>query len=179
MTTSRQPRLGSNGAPGLTRFSSRSDLHGSVGGGASHFGRRTREGKPDWDMAVVAGPRGAVCFALDLAYVPDPDERVFTFGSLREATVTFPLPAYLRRPVEVLRVTADAVAPVPFTTTENGVAISGHFGADNIFLGSPRAGLAKELEARRRELAALEASFGFDPARNPADLAELQRILTP
>jgi hypothetical protein len=30
-----------------------------------------------------------------------------------------------------------------------------------------------------REPAAFEASFDFDPARNPADLAKLQHTLTP
>ena len=35
------------------------------------------DGMPDWDLDVVAGPRGALLFALDLNYRPDPKERVF------------------------------------------------------------------------------------------------------
>ena len=81
-------------------------------GDAYHYERRSRDGKPDWDIAVVAGPRGAVCFALDLAYVPDPKEKVFKFGPPREVTMDFPLPAYLRPPAEVLRVDADGIRAV-------------------------------------------------------------------
>ena len=49
-------------------------------GDAYYFERRSRDGKPDWDIAVIAGPSGAVCFALDLAYVPDLTEKVFKFA---------------------------------------------------------------------------------------------------
>jgi hypothetical protein len=52
-------------------------------------------------------------------------------------------------------------------------------GADNVFVVSPRASLAKELEARRRQLVAYEDSFGFDPGHNADDLEQLARILNP
>jgi hypothetical protein len=148
-------------------------------GDAGHFERRRRDGKPDWDLAVVAGPRGGVCFALDLAYVPDLKEKVFKFGPPRPAAFVFPLPAYLREPAEVLRVDADGVVPVNFTATARGVQITGHAGPENVFLVSPRAGLGPTLETRRKELVALEQSFGFDPARQAEDLEQLRRILNP
>jgi len=148
-------------------------------GDAYHFERRRREGNPDWDVAVIAGPRGAVCFALDLAYTPDARERVFKFGPPRQATFAFPLPAYLRDAVEVVRVEAEGVRPVNFTKTATGIQVSGRSSPENVFVVSPRAGVAAELEARRRELVAYENSFGFDPGNQPEDLAQLQRLLNP
>jgi hypothetical protein len=148
-------------------------------GDAYHYERCGREGKPDWDLAVIAGPRGALLFALDLAYAADPQKKVFQFGPPREASLKFPLPLYLRDAAEVLRADADHVSPVPFTRTADGVEVSGRCGPENVWVVSPGAGLARELEARRRELAAFEDSFGFDPGRNPADLDHLRRILNP
>jgi hypothetical protein len=148
-------------------------------GDAYHFERRKLEGQLDWDLAVIAGPGGAVCFALDLAYKPHPSERVFEFGPPRAATFLFPLPAYLRNVAEVSRVEADGVRLVRFTSTGTGIEIAGVSGRENVFVVSPRAGLAAKLEARRRELVAFEYSFGFDPGNRPEDLEELQRLLNP
>ncbi|MEI7939173.1 MAG: hypothetical protein WCK27_21015 [Verrucomicrobiota bacterium] len=148
-------------------------------GDAYHYQRLAREGKPEWDITVIAGPRGALLFALDLAYTPDPQEKVFRFGPPREATLQFPLPAYLREAVEVLRVDAEGISPVNSTRIAEGVQITGRFGPENIFVVSPRAGLGKELEARRRELVAYEDAFKFDAGRNSDDLAQLRRILNP
>jgi hypothetical protein len=64
-------------------------------GDATSHERVLRDGKPDWDLDVVAGPRGAVLFALDLAYEADREERVFKFGPPRDATFRFRVPAYL------------------------------------------------------------------------------------
>ena len=148
-------------------------------GDAYHYERLAREGKPEWDIAVIAGPRGALLFALDLAYTPDPQEKVFKFGPPREATLQFLLPAYLRAAVEVLRVDAEGISPVNSTRIAEGVQITGRFGPENIFVVSPRPGLAKELEARRFELVAYEDAFHFDAGRNSDDLAQLRRILNP
>ena len=57
--------------------------------------------------------------------------------------------------------------------------IAGRFGPDSVFVLSPRAGLAEELEARRRELVAYEDAFGFDAGGKADDLAQLRRILNP
>ena len=148
-------------------------------GDAYHYERRAREDKPEWGLAVIAGPRGALLFALDLAYTPDPEEKVFKFGPPREATLQFPLPAYLREPVEVLRVDAKGISPIESIKSAGGVQITGRFGPDNVFVVSPRAGLGKELEARRRELVAYEHAFNFDAGHKPEDLEQLRRILNP
>jgi hypothetical protein len=146
-------------------------------GNAFHFERRTRDGKPDWDLAVIAGPRGAICFALDLAYQPDLEEKVFKFDPPREVDLAFPLPAWLREPAQVLRVDADALTAVPFERRPNGVRLKAHCGPVSIFLVSPRAALAGELEARRRQLIEFGQSLGFNPAGDAADLDQLKRLL--
>jgi len=148
-------------------------------GDAYHFERRTRDGKPDWDLAVVVGPRGAVCFALDLAYFPDPKEKVFKFGSPREFKMDFPLPAFSRPAAEALRVDADGIRAVDFTNTANGIRFTASCGPVNIFVASPRAGLADELKARRQSLVEFEDAFGFDPGRKAEDLERLRRLANP
>jgi hypothetical protein len=145
-------------------------------GDAYHFERRTRDGKPDWDIAVVAGPRGAVCFALDLSYVPDPAEKVFKFRPPRDFTIDFPLPAYLRSPAEVLRVDAEAIRAVNFTNTANGIRFTERCGPVNIFVTSFRPGLSEGLEACRQSLIEFEESFGFDPGRRAEDLEQLRSL---
>jgi len=74
--------------------------------------RVLRDGKPDWDLDVVSGPRGALLFALDLAYTADRDERAFEFGPPRDATFHFRVPAYVSPVAEVFRVDADGLTQV-------------------------------------------------------------------
>ncbi len=143
-------------------------------GDAFHFERRSRNGKPDWDIAVIAGPRGAVCFALDLAYTPDPAERVFKFGPPRDVDLEFPLPEYLRQPVEVVGVTAERILGADFTKYAKGIRVTRACGPVNVFVVSPRSGLAEQLETRRQALIRFEDSFGFDPAKNSQDLQQLK-----
>lgn len=56
----------------LEHFYLEGDAFSYLGGG--------RDGHPDWDLSVLAGPQGALLFALDLDYKPDPVEKVFQFG---------------------------------------------------------------------------------------------------
>ena len=145
-------------------------------GDATYYGRLAKDGRPDWDVSVVAGPKGAVLFALDLAYHPDSEEKIFTFDPPRDAEIGFPLPGFLRDPVEVLRVSAGEVTSVPFDLTPQGVRIKGQFGDVNVFVAARHSGVQKELEDRRKALAAFEDSLGFDPARNRDDLEQLKAI---
>lgn len=146
-------------------------------GDAYHYERIQTGVRPDWDLSVIAGPRGGLLFALDLTYQPDPDKKVFQFGPPRDAVLRFPLPAYLRAPAQVLRADADAVVPVPFERTGEGIQIQGRFGDVNVFAVSTREDERDLLEARRTQLAAWEESFGFDPGRDPADLDQLRALL--
>lgn len=145
-------------------------------GDATSHERMLRDGRPDWDLDVVAGPRGAVLFALDLAYTADPDERVFRFGEPREVTFRFPLPAYLRAPAEVFRVDADGVAPVKHRVVGSVLEIEDRVSRAGIYVAASRAGEQVHLEARRSALVDAENALGFDPGRNPADLAVLQEL---
>jgi len=53
-------------------------------GDAVSHERVVTNGNPTWDLDVIAGPRGALMFALDLTYRADRDERVFEFAAPRE-----------------------------------------------------------------------------------------------
>ena len=148
-------------------------------GDATSHARVLRDGKPDWDLDVVAGPRGAVLFALDLAYVPDREERVFRFGPPREATFAFRIPAYLRGAAEVLRVDADGVVPVPHATADETVTIRDRASRVAVYVMATKPGESQRLEARRRALVAAEEALGFDPGRKPEDVEALRAMLGP
>jgi hypothetical protein len=146
-------------------------------GDAYHYERLMKNDRPDWDVSVIASPKGAVLFALDVNYQPDTTEKVFKFGPPRKAAITFPLPAYLRKPAKVLRIDASEITSVPFELTSKGIRIKAKFGDVNVFVATHNSDSRKELEKRRNELAEFEDSFGFDPARNNADLEQLKAIL--
>jgi hypothetical protein len=148
-------------------------------GDATHYQRLTREGKPDWDLSVVAGLRGAVLFALDLAYRPDSEAKVFQFSPPREVTLTFPLPAHLRQPAELLCVDANRVEAADFTKLASGIQIASRCGAVNVWVVSPHAGMAAQLEALRMRLLGFEESFAFNPASQAADLEQLRQLQPP
>ncbi len=148
-------------------------------GDAYHYERQLRDGRPDWDLAVIAGPRGALLFALDLAYEPDPVENVFRFAPPREATLNWPVPAYLATANSLWQITADSVTPVLMECRSRRVAIRARCGPVSVFLLATDPGAAAQLEARRRELVAEENSVHFDPAHQAADLATLRTLLAP
>ena len=141
-------------------------------GAAYSFEREPRQ----WDRHVVAGPRGALLFALDLNYAPDPAERTFRFGEPRPATFSFPLPAYLRRPADVFRIDADGAYSVSWRNLKTGVEVRDVQSRVAIYVATPDRTLRATLEERRRELVAKEDALGFDPARSDADFAVLRQI---
>lgn len=145
-------------------------------GDATSHERIVRDGRPDWDLDVVAGPRGAVLFALDLAYQPDTDERVFKFGPPRDCSFRFPLPSYVHAPADVFRVDADGVTQVEAIWIDGGIEIRDRVSHVAVYVVAVAAGERERIEARRQALIAVEESQGFDPGRNPADLTVLQDL---
>jgi len=139
--------------------------------------RLVRDGKPDWDLSVIAGPRGALLFALDLAYEPDLQDRVFRFGPPRECAFRFRLPSYAGPIVEVFRVDADGAEAVEHAAKDGVLAITDRVSRAAIYVASPRPGERDRIAARRQALIAEEDALGFDPGRNPADLEVLRRLL--
>jgi hypothetical protein len=148
-------------------------------GDATSHERVLRDGRPDWDLDVVAGPRGALLIALDLAYEADPQERVFKFGPERETTFRFAVPTYVNPIAEVVRVDADRVTPVEVAVSSGKVTIRDQASRVAIYVAALRPGEKARLEARRQALIAEENALGFDPGRNPADLAALQELALP
>lgn len=144
---------------------------------ATSHQRILREGKPDWDLDVIAGPRGAVLFALDLAYEPDLQERVFRFGSPRDCTFRFPVPAYIDQPQEVLRVDADGITQVKHTVQDGIIEIRDQVSRVAIYIVSLKAGESQRLESQRQALIAQEESVGFAPDRDPDDLAVFKELV--
>jgi len=142
-------------------------------GDAVSHQRMLRDNQPDWDLDVVAGPRGGLLFALDLAYTPDSEERVFKFGPPRECMFRFPLPAYLRQPVDLFRLDADGVTKVDYRIDGREVEIRDSVSRVAIYVAANVPGEQERIESLRQKLIASENALGFDPGRNPEDLAAL------
>lgn len=148
-------------------------------GDATSHERMLHDGKPDWDLDVVAGPRGALLFALDLDYQPDREEKVFKFGPPRDVTLRFRLPTYARKPVEVFRVDADGVIAVQHKSDGGMLEIQDRISRVGIYVAATQAGERERIEKRRRALIAEEKFYGFDPGSSPAAFAVLKELLTP
>jgi hypothetical protein len=146
-------------------------------GDAYRYGQLRRGDQLDWDLASVASPDGAVLFALDLDYFPDPTNKVFTFKPPREARFAFDLPAYLRPPADVFRVDADGVNDVAYQLTEHGLEISDRQNLVAIYVAAPSPNLRVALDRKRQALVADERALDFDPARSDADFAALRQLL--
>lgn len=145
-------------------------------GDACRFERLARNGKLDWDLASVCGPRAALLFALDLDYVPDPREKVFRFGAPRSATWRFRLPRYLEGVNDVFRLDADGLYDAAWSLGEGIVEIRGKANRVAVFVATPDPRLRTAIEERRQKLIAAEAALRFDPARNDADFRQLVRL---
>jgi hypothetical protein len=145
-------------------------------GDAYRYRQFRRDGRPDWDLASIAAPQGALLFALDLDYAPDHKEKVFKFGPPRKASFTFDLPAYLRKPADVFRADADGVYDVACRTIGKGIEITDEQTKVAIYVATRDRGLRSRLEDKRRTLLAEEASLNFDPAADDADFAALKAL---
>jgi hypothetical protein len=145
-------------------------------GDAFSYQRIRRDGRPDWDLSVVAGPRGALLFALDLDYKPDPVEKVFQFGPPREVRFDFRLPMYLGNPLEVFRVDADGIVAIEHTVGNGRLEIRDRASRVAVYVASTRRGNREEIETRRKALIAEENSLGFNPGQNPEDLEVLRKF---
>jgi len=150
-----------------------------LGGDAFSYQRVRRDGHPDWDLSVIASPRGALLFALDLDYQPDPVEKVFQFGPPREVRLAFRLPSYIGSPVEFFRVDANRIVAVKHTVRNGLLEILDRVSRVAVYVATTRRGEREEIEARRKALIAEEDSLAFDPGRNRADLEVLKRLLSP
>jgi hypothetical protein len=146
-------------------------------GDATSHERVLRDGKPDWDLDVVAGPRGALLFALDLAYEADRAERAFKFGPPRDVTFRFRVPAYVSPVAEVFRVDADGLTRVDSRVDGGIVEIRDRVSRVAVYVATTAPGERARIEVRRQALVAAENSIGFDPGSNPADLAMLQELV--
>lgn len=145
-------------------------------GDATSHQRVLRDGQPDWDLDVVAAPRGALMFALDLAYQPHPEQRVFEFGPQRAVQFGFPLPAYAQAPTEVFRVDADGLTPVEHEVKNGHIEIRDNASRVAIYVAAAASGEQDRIEARRKALVAAEESIGFNPAASADDLAILRGL---
>lgn len=146
-------------------------------GDAVSHERVLRDGKPDWDLDVVAGPRGALLFALDLAYKPDPKERVFEFGPPREVSFRFRVPAYVSPVVDVFRLDADNLNRIDYKLDGGLAEIRDRASRVALYVVATRPGEQERIEARRQALIAEENALGFDPGRRPEDLAILREMV--
>ena len=175
---------------GFTREVSRLDRRGHARGKRDLSTRRIlsagrrlplRASPPQWRRSIGIWPRSrgraALLFALDLAYSPDPEEKVFRFGQPRDVTLRFRVPPHLRNPAEVFRIDSDGVHEVHYHIDGNQLEIVDRACQVAIYVVAAHPGLQTELEAKRQALQAQEKLFQFDPAHKPDDLSQLRALL--
>ncbi len=144
-------------------------------GDAFEYRRLTRDGRPDWDLASVAGPRGALLFALDLDYTADSDEKLFRFRK-RDARFIFALPTWIDSPTEIFRLDADGTHDVETLVTDDGIMVRDSVYVAGIYVVSAASGLRAELDRELTDLREKEQSLAFDPAQVDTDLAVLKSL---
>jgi hypothetical protein len=145
-------------------------------GDATHHERILRDGKPDWDLDVIAGPRGAVLFALDLNYRADKQERVFKFGAPRDTRFQFRIPTYLNAIDEVFRVDADGLRNVDATVNDGTIVIHDEASRVAIYVAAAKPGERTRIETNRQALIAAENALDFDPGGKETDLQVLRKL---
>jgi hypothetical protein len=144
-------------------------------GDAFEYRRLARDGRPDWDLASVAGPNGVLLFALDLDYKADLEEKLFRFRE-REARLTFALPPWLGAPQEVFRLSADGTHDVNAEVADGALTIDDSLYVAGIYVAAAHTQLRKQLDRELANLLDREQSFAFDPAKADADFAVLQSL---
>ena len=150
-----------------------------AGAAGRHERLRAADGSPDWDIATVCGPNGAVLFSLDLDYHPDPDNKTFVFGQDRAATWRFALPGYLGDVADVFRIDADGVYDARWRKEGAAVVVDGCANRVAVHVATADATLRGRLDDERLRLVAAERATGFDPAGDDDDFAALAALLEP
>jgi hypothetical protein len=146
-------------------------------GDAVDFQRLARDGRPDLDVTVVASPAAALVVLHDLAYRPDPQRREFVFAP-REVEARVRLPAWLADAPHVFRIDADGTYDAPHERDDpRQLVLRDALRVAQLYVVARDGGLRERLEAERAAMAADEQALGFDPARNPDDLATLRRLV--
>jgi hypothetical protein len=146
-------------------------------GDATWHQRIAKDGKPNLDLNVVAAPKAALLFAMDLDYYPDLEAKVFKFRGPRAVEAEFPLPAWLRKPADLFRIDADGVHDVQWSVTDGGVKVSDQVDRVAVYVAAPDGNARAERAKRIENLKAAETALGFDPAANEADFMVLCRDL--
>lgn len=139
---------------------SRSDPH--------HHERRSVAGRPDWDLDTLVSPEGAILFAIDLSYEADPDTRTFRFPGPRGLEAAFPLPAFLRGPLDLFRVDADGVHDAPHDVVAEGVRVRDTVDRVAVWVAARNRDVRDAIARRHAELLAREAACGPSPGSDDA-----------
>lgn len=140
--------------------------------------QRLAEGQqPQWDLNSLVAPDAALLFAIDLAYYPDLEERVFRYRGPRELEGAYELPAYLRQPLDVFRVDADGVHDVVHEATDRGVVVRDRVDRVGVYVAAKRPELRGELARRHQSLLAEEARYGADPGQDDTAFSALLKEL--
>ena len=130
-------------------------------GDAMSYQRVLRDGKPDWDLSVVAGQRGALLFALD-SLQARPGREGLSIWPAAGGQLRFPLPAYAASRGKSSAWTQRQTA-VEHTEKDDALEIGDHVSRVAIYVAATCAGERARIEARGKSLLAEEASLGFDP----------------
>jgi len=139
--------------------------------------RRGTEEQPEWDLNVLATPTAAILFAMDLAYVPDREQRVFSWPAPRALEARFPIPQYLGKLTHVFRIDGLGVHAVAWEAGEASVLIRETIDIGAIFIATEDPELMQRIASKHAAILAENEKLNFDPIRNDLDFAALAQSL--
>ena len=127
-----------------------------------------------WDLSSIASENNMLMVANDLRYRADRAKREFVFDT-RDAKLSFKLPEWLAKPVDVFRVDATGTHDVTHSVANGSVEIEDRVHVTGIYVATSENTLRNQIDHRHASLVVLEESTSFDPANQPDDLARLRK----
>ena len=137
------------------------------------YSRVTGKEGPEWDLSTFVSPEGVLLFALDLGYLADAETRTFVFPKERRADLSFKIPEWVGRDWVLWKLEADGLRRIPWRLgADASMVLHDRVHEVGIYILLPGEAASERLGQSWGALRKLEASWDFDPARNPGHLKE-------
>jgi len=134
-----------------------------------------KHGEPDWETNVIAAPEAALLIVHDVAYRPDPHEKLFKFQP-RGGKWSFSLPNWIEPDAVVFALDEGGVRELNLRVHSGRLEIADEVKVVGIYLVANHRAELEKISARFQQLIQTEEATGFDPGGDSQDLKRLQTI---
>lgn len=141
-----------------------------------YYERIGQKDKPQWDLSTLVSPKGVLLFALDLDYRADDKTKTFIFKPVRNITLNFTVPEWVKAEWVLMKVAGNELKKIPFEVISgHKIRISDLITETGMYLLVPT-DEEKFYRDKLNQLMIKEAEWSFDPAKNPAHLTEFIQL---